>query len=297
MKKKPKVEPSPKVEAKLVAEPVPEPKPIEDGPSLFVDDAPKDHLSARGLHVGEILMIHYCRITKYPKKNPEDYPGVWRYEYGISDVDAMLSSLADRGYIAMDDAGQYHPTSMGFDELNDNEYIEYVHTHGNDLNTTPLRANELFKGRPPENWLKVLIDDNNAKIVATSQKMKDALAKYDDPNYMISWKEIDPEKYRHFIENIPRDRDYDLHSIASMDYQIDHDLDRYIKALEDIWHREGGSMMPPKQHYKLVDLYTQAHRFDDALKELDAIVEKNPEEEQWVEKKRKNIEKYAKNYQ
>lgn len=54
--------------------------------------------SGRGLYVAEVLLLYYCSLGTYP--NPKNgYPGFWWYEYGIQDVDYMLSTLEKRGFI------------------------------------------------------------------------------------------------------------------------------------------------------------------------------------------------------
>lgn len=54
--------------------------------------------SGRGLYVAEVLLLYYCSLGTYP--NPKNgYPNFWWYEYGIQDVDYMLSTLEKRGFI------------------------------------------------------------------------------------------------------------------------------------------------------------------------------------------------------
>lgn len=54
--------------------------------------------SGRGLYVAEILLLYYCSLGTYP--NPKNgYPEFWWYEYGIQDVNYMLSTLERRGFI------------------------------------------------------------------------------------------------------------------------------------------------------------------------------------------------------
>ena len=54
--------------------------------------------SGRGLYIAEVLLLYYCSLGTYP--NPKNgYPNFWWYEYGIQDVDYMLSTLEKRGFI------------------------------------------------------------------------------------------------------------------------------------------------------------------------------------------------------
>lgn len=54
--------------------------------------------SNRGLYPAEILLLYYCSKGKYPYTENE-YPGFWWYSYGIRDVNAMLKTLEERGFI------------------------------------------------------------------------------------------------------------------------------------------------------------------------------------------------------
>ena len=54
--------------------------------------------SARGLYVGEIMLLEYCEKENYPKPK-SGYPGFWWFKYGIRDVGHALQSLQERGFI------------------------------------------------------------------------------------------------------------------------------------------------------------------------------------------------------
>ena len=54
--------------------------------------------SSRGLYVGEIMLLEYCKQGKYPKP-ASGYPGFWWFKYGIRDVGHALESLEKRGFI------------------------------------------------------------------------------------------------------------------------------------------------------------------------------------------------------
>lgn len=55
--------------------------------------------SERGLYPAEVLLLEYCSKGIYP--DPQNrYPNFWWFSYGIRDVEAVLKSLEDRGYIA-----------------------------------------------------------------------------------------------------------------------------------------------------------------------------------------------------
>lgn len=167
LKKKPKAEPSPKVEAKPVAEPMPEPV-IET--KVFEESGPQkdpiigDYPSARGLHVYEIMLIYFCDFSsKYPLPDPNDYPAIWKRDYNLDDVAGALKSLEDRGFLRIvhgrDKRDYYRPTDRGKAELEDNRYIPFTYSSSYVYETTPLKANALLKGNPPSNWEEILADD------------------------------------------------------------------------------------------------------------------------------------------
>lgn len=94
--------------------------------------AEKSSRTRSGLYPPEVVMIYFCKNTnKYPSsKSDSQYPVYWLREYGIDNVNSILSSLDDRGYIKRDDNGYYKPTKLGMDEIEQNEHIIWAHkTH------------------------------------------------------------------------------------------------------------------------------------------------------------------------
>ena len=55
--------------------------------------------SKQGLYPAEILLLDYCSKGSYPKPKNR-YPGFWWFTYGIHDVEAVLKTLEERGFIA-----------------------------------------------------------------------------------------------------------------------------------------------------------------------------------------------------
>lgn len=83
--------------------------------------------SSNGLYVAEILLLDYVNKGKYPKPKA-GYPGLWWFQYGIRDVGHALKSLADRGFIVLDEeTGKYKLTDLGNEELSNNGYVPYMH--------------------------------------------------------------------------------------------------------------------------------------------------------------------------
>ena len=80
-----------------------------------------------GLYVPEVLLLYYCKKGDYPKPK-NGYPGFWWFEYGIRDVGTVLKSLAIRGFIELNN-DKYCLTELGKSELQENEYVPYMHSH------------------------------------------------------------------------------------------------------------------------------------------------------------------------
>jgi hypothetical protein len=77
--------------------------PFEHKVVTFEERKKVSYPSARGLYVGEILLLYYCKRGDYP--HPKNgYPGFWWFKYGIRDVSAALSSLEKRNFIEMESA-------------------------------------------------------------------------------------------------------------------------------------------------------------------------------------------------
>lgn len=64
----------------------------------FEDRKKISYPTARGLYVGEVMLLEYCSYGKYPKPS-SGYPGFWWFQYGIRDIGHALASLENRGFI------------------------------------------------------------------------------------------------------------------------------------------------------------------------------------------------------
>ncbi len=74
-------------------------------PITFDERKKTTNPSARGLYIAEIMLLKYCSYGTYP--NPKNgYPVFWWYTYGIKDIDAVLDSLAERGFIRLSSASE-----------------------------------------------------------------------------------------------------------------------------------------------------------------------------------------------
>lgn len=80
------------------------------------------HKSKNGLYFYETLMLSYAE--KYFSGKP--IARFWQYDYGIENVPKILKSLEKRGFI---ENGKL--TQLGISEIEENEYILYLHRHKN----------------------------------------------------------------------------------------------------------------------------------------------------------------------
>lgn len=101
----------------------------------------------KGLHVPEVLLLHYCTFGKYP--NPANgYPGFWWFKYGIRDVKKMLESLEDRGFI------QYGSVKNALEGLKVEELKEILATEGKPVTGKKAELIERIKTDVSDDVLK-----------------------------------------------------------------------------------------------------------------------------------------------
>lgn len=80
-----------------------------------------------GLYPYQVLLLEYCSYGTYP--NPKNgYPRFWKTKYGVTDVDKELDTILRMGLIK-DENGKFALTDTGTCELNQYEYIPYMHKH------------------------------------------------------------------------------------------------------------------------------------------------------------------------
>lgn len=128
-RKKPKAEPPkreipkdvPPIKVSITTEHnhIPDKPPSDDPYEIWKS---KSYPSARGLYPPEILLLQYCTYGSYP--NPRNgYPGLWEYKYDLKDVNAVLSSLEERGFI------ERGPPAEGLKGLKVDELRELLKAH------------------------------------------------------------------------------------------------------------------------------------------------------------------------
>lgn len=67
-----------------------------------------DFVTKSGMRLSDVMLLEYCTYGSYPNP-PNGYPQVWERSYGITDVNAALSSLEERGYIRFKTAKEMLP--------------------------------------------------------------------------------------------------------------------------------------------------------------------------------------------
>lgn len=67
-----------------------------------------DFVTKSGMRLSDVMLLEYCTYGSYPNP-PNGYPQVWESSYGITDVNAVLSSLEERGYIRFKTAKEMLP--------------------------------------------------------------------------------------------------------------------------------------------------------------------------------------------
>lgn len=113
--------------------------------------------SARGLYVGEIMLLEYCSHGKYPKPK-SGYPGFWWFKYGIRDIGHALESLEHRGFI------KWAPKTAGLKNLKVDELKSILETAG--LSTTGKKAElvERIGAEIPEDKLQLADYDSKYEL-------------------------------------------------------------------------------------------------------------------------------------
>lgn len=207
--------------------------------------------SNNGLYVPEILMLHFCK--KYP--NPKSgYPGYWWYKYGIRDVGSIYESLAERGFIIINDkTGKYELTNLGKSELEENAYVPYMHSHSKYTTFTVWDLNQLLGTDDKSNYVEV-IEKKQAEIDNRNEES--------NKTFMKELKVIDPEGYR-----LLKSQDKQIKAVQAADekYAGDNDLDWIINFWEEIWKDGGPKFEGSGWMFRLPDLYVKAKRYDDAI--------------------------------
>lgn len=257
--------------------------------------------SKNGLYVAEILLLEYCSKGKYPKPN-NGYPAFWWFEYGIRDIGKVLKSLEMRNFINMNpENGKYRLTEIGKQELNDNEYVPFMHKR-KDKTTEDTRYGITFnvwevnrRLKTKLDWKKIVSDIENQKIQYSSNKKSEreqTLKELEKWNPKLATKlRVSDKKFA--------EEDQKLAEIiaAENEYKESKNIEKYILFWEEIWNNGGLDFLGAHWTFRLPDLYIKQKRYDDALKILDRIKNTNFADKKilYIEKIDKRISQQNKN--
>lgn len=207
--------------------------------------------SQRGLYIPEILMLHFCKNFPNPARG---CPRYWWYQYGISNVDNLLQSLEERGFIFLnEETGKYTVTDVGQAELDENAYVLYMHQHSKYTDFTVWDLNQMLGNGDKSHYMD-LIEKRHAEIEADTKARND--------QFMAELKKSDPKGYR---ELKAQDDQIEAMQAANEKYEKDKDLDSIIEFWEKIWSNGGPIIEGSGWMFKLPDLYIKAKRYDEAI--------------------------------
>lgn len=208
--------------------------------------------SENGLFVPEILMLHFC--NKYP--NPKNgYPGYWWYKYGIRDVGAIFSSLVYRGFLELDEEkGKYKRTALGEEELQNNQYVPYMHSHSKYTTFTIWDLNRMIgNSEDKSNYIEII--ENKHNQIADENKKQTA-------KEMHELKKTHPDLY---VKLSAQDKQLEDVKQADEKYRQDNDLNSIILFWEKIWDKGGPLFEGSGWMFTLPDLYIKAQCYDKAI--------------------------------
>lgn len=231
--------------------------------------------SRNGLYVPEILLLSFCHQFPNPKNG---YPGYWWFKYGIRDVKSVLDSLETRGFICLDeDSGKYKLTDLGKSEVEENEYVAYMHRNTKRTDFTVWDLNRMLGNGDKSHYLDIA-----GKVEGQIEKEVEAR----NIEFGKQIREINPE-----FASILDDQDKQFAQIQAAEerYKANNDVEELIGFWESIWAAGGLKFNGSHWTFRLPDLYIKVKRYDDALSILNKI--NKPEYQDKAEKYRERIAK------
>lgn len=160
---------------------------------------------------------------------------------------------------------KYMLTELGQRELNENEYVPYMHKAHNKttedarfgMTFNVWSINKLLDTGDKSNW-KTIVDAQEAKLkqetevrAQESKTSRDSLRKYD------------PELYDR-LET--QEQQFEAIQKAKREYDESKDINSYISFWEMLWKHGGLAFRGSRWHFELADLYITAKRYNDALR-------------------------------
>lgn len=161
--------------------------------------------SKNGLYPGEIVLLHYCSLSKLPKPIT-DYQGFWWFEYGIRDVGHMLESLEKRQFI---------------------KYASYLST--------------IKKLSPKE--VNAIIEKINIPLAKSNKQNVDNILEYISNNKNIDANKIVPKKYELSDLGVKELEENEyivyMHSHQDKDQYIDKNNKFDVWGMNIYFHKKG----------------------------------------------------------
>lgn len=201
-------------------------------------------------------------------------------------ADGKKADMIERAMTISDDKLKAHGvkgrprlTEMGRIELEENYYIPYMHRYEEKTPTFNVwTVNAMFLGTPGPDWetrIKAeIVRESKAELRQIyAQEKAEKQEQKEREERMKAY----PEAYNRIevSEHVKMTHErfyvYREYRKALLNYRIDDDDERYIIALEKIWHQDLKYPESHEKHMVLVELYLKVGRIDDALSELDAI--------------------------
>lgn len=176
-------------------------------------------------------------------------------------VERVVSSVSEENLLGQGVEPKYELTDFGKQELEENEYVPYMHKH-------PYTTTEDDNFGPTFNVWSINIklgsgDKSNWRdVVDLEEKKRNDYTEHKNKTFMRDLKTVDPEGYKTL-----KGQDDQLAAIkkAEAKYESDKDFDALLTFWENIWASSGLKFEGSKWHFRLPDLYIKAKRFDDAI--------------------------------
>lgn len=175
-----------------------------------------------------------------------------RIRESVSESD-LMNEGAERKYVL---------TALGEQELAENEYVPYMHSHSTYTTFTVWDLNKMLGTGDKSNY-KSVIEQRTAEIEGGIKESND--------HFMRELKVIDPEGYK-LLKN--QDAQIKACQVADEKFRNDKDLAWIITFWEEIWKEGGPKFEGSGWMFRLPDLYIKAKRYDDAIKICQTIKSK-----------------------
>ena len=176
---------------------------------------------------------------------------------------------------------KYVLTETGKQELEENEYVPYMHKHHGEVSHSidVWDLNQRLKNEDKKHWKDVLEREELARELAWEEEI---IARNKEKEvYLNSIRESEPEYYRELKAEYDTKKAADDQMIeisrAGRRYKESGDLDEYIRFWERIWADEGLKNKKCGFEFNLANLYVEAGRYDDALAFVEKVRAIDPE--------------------